>query len=494
MPRVVNSDDQHSPNDDAYDGGEPGASGHLRGNLGIPSIVLMVVAASAPLSTIGGNVPIGMALGDTAGMPFAFLVAGLIFLLFALSFVAMAKYVTDSGAFYAYIEKGLGRLAGSGAATLALPAYMATLLGVSAYGGVILGNLIERMGGPSVPWWLLTGLVVVVVAWLGYRDIELSAKVLGVFLVSEVAILAVLDLVIVAQGGKHGITGDSFTPDGLAGGFGIALLYALWGFVGVEATAVFRDEAKDPDRTVPRATYWAVGIVAIFYAFSCWALVEGNGGNDAIAIAAKDPDNFMVNTARDYLGILGQDLTNALWFVSVFACALSFHNITSRYAFILGKSGVFPRRFGQVDDRFGAPSNASVAVSIASGVILAVLAVVGLDPVVEIFGPLGGLGILWLSILWLLTSISIVLFFSRRGGAGRTVVVAVLASLALAAGLVLVVSNLTLVVGGSTSLAVIFGVLPVVVFLTGMLLSRRAIARSAQAGSGSDTAVAAVDR
>ncbi|WP_445270989.1 amino acid permease, partial [Streptomyces sp. DSM 41634] len=159
---------------------------------------------------------------------------------------------------------------------------------------------------PEIPWWLLTALVLAAVAWLGYRDIDLSAKVLGIFLVSEVAILVVLDLVIVLRGGEHGITGDSFTPQGLAGGVGLALLYALWGFVGVEATAVFRDEAKDPDRTVPRATYWAVGIVASFYAFSSWALIEGNGGPDAIAAAEADPDNFMVNTAQQYLGMLGR--------------------------------------------------------------------------------------------------------------------------------------------------------------------------------------------
>lgn len=472
MAQSVATDGAHNPRGSAVSE-TTSPSTHLHGNLGTASIVLMVVAAAAPLSTIGGNVPIGMALGKTTGMPVAFLVAGVIFLLFAASFVSMAKHVTDAGAFYAYIDRGLGRRAGAGAATLALPAYMATLLGVSAYDGVILRALIERIGGPSIPWWLLSVVVLIIVAWLGYRDIELSAKVLGIFLVSEVAILLVLDAVIVAKGGTRGITGDSFTPDGIAGGFGIALLYALWGFVGVEATAVFRDEARDPDRSIPRATYWAVGIVASFYALSSWALVEGNGGHDAIAVAEKDPDNFMINTARQYLGVLGQDLTNLFWFVSVFACALAFHNISSRYTFVLGRVGVIPARFGEVNPRFGSPSNASVAVSAASIVILVALAAIGLDPVVQIFGPLGGLGILWLAILWLMTSIAVVLFFRRRGGATRQVVLGVAASLALAAALALVVRNLTLIVGGSTTLAIIFGLLPLVVFGLGMALSRR---------------------
>ncbi|WP_458315992.1 APC family permease [Mycolicibacterium brisbanense] len=471
MTEVVNAD--NTPRGDTSPERHPAK---LRGHLGVPAIVLMVVAAAAPLSTIGGNVPIAMVLGNTTGIPVAFVVAGVIFLLFAASFVAMSKYVTDAGAFYAYIRESLGRAAGTGAAVLALPAYMATLLAVAAYDGVILNGLITRFDGPNIPWWLLTGLVLAVVAWLGYRDIDLSAKVLGVFLVSEVAILLVLDLVIVVRGGEHGITGDSFTPQGIAGGFGIALLYALWGFVGVEATAVFRDEAKDPDRTVPRATYWAVGIVATFYAFSSWALIEGNGGHDAIQAAKDDPDNFMVNTAQQYLGMVGRDLNTAFWFVSVFACALAFHNISSRYLFVLGQSGVFSKKIGQVHARHGSPSNSSLVITVASFVIMAVLAALKLDPVLQIFGPLGGLGILALAILWLLTTVSVVIFFRRRGGSTGTVVLASAATLVLAAALVLVVSNLTLVVGGTPTLAAIFGVMPLVFFGVGMLLSRRATA------------------
>ncbi|ART70000.1 amino acid permease [Mycobacterium dioxanotrophicus] len=471
MTEVVNAD--NTPRGDTSPERHPAK---LRGHLGVPAIVLMVVAAAAPLSTIGGNVPIAMVLGNTTGIPVAFIVAGVIFLLFAASFVAMSKYVTDAGAFYAYIRESLGRAAGTGAAVLALPAYMATLLAVAAYDGVILNGLITRFDGPNIPWWVLTGVVLAIVAWLGYRDIDLSAKVLGVFLVSEVAILLVLDLVIVVRGGEHGITGDSFTPQGIAGGFGIALLYALWGFVGVEATAVFRDEAKDPDRTVPRATYWAVGIVAAFYAFSSWALIEGNGGHDAIQAAKDDPDNFMVNTAQQYLGMVGRDLNTAFWFVSVFACALAFHNISSRYAFVLGQSGVFSKKIGHVHPRHGSPSNSSLVITVASFVIMAVLAALKLDPVLQIFGPLGGLGILALAILWLLTTVSVVIFFRRRGGSTGTVVLASAATLVLAAALVLVVSNLTLVVGGTATLAAIFGVMPLVFFGVGMLLSRRATA------------------
>jgi hypothetical protein len=94
--------------------------------------------------------------------------------------------------------------------------------------------------------------------------------------------------------------------------------------------------------------------------------------------------------------------------------------------------------------------------------------------VAVIFGPLGGLGIWELSILWTLTTIAVFVFFKRRGGPTKIMVLAAVATLALLAAVVLIVMNLTLVVGGSTTLPVIFGVSPLVFLAIGAALSGRA--------------------
>lgn len=38
--------------------------------------------------------------------------------------------------------------------------------------------------------------------------------------------------------------------------------------MGVEATAIFAEEAENPERTIARAPYAAVALIAGFYAFS----------------------------------------------------------------------------------------------------------------------------------------------------------------------------------------------------------------------------------
>jgi amino acid transporter len=67
-------------------------------------------------------------------------------------------------------------------------------------------------------------------------------------------------------GGAEGPTIAPFKMDEiLSGSPGLGILFASACFLGFEATAIYRAEVVDPDRTVPRATYLAVGFITVFY-------------------------------------------------------------------------------------------------------------------------------------------------------------------------------------------------------------------------------------
>ena len=51
------------------------------------------------------------------------------------------------------------------------------------------------------------------------------------------------------------------------------MLLCFAAFMGFEATTIYSEEAKDPSRTVPRATYLSVLIIGVFYAISTWCMV-----------------------------------------------------------------------------------------------------------------------------------------------------------------------------------------------------------------------------
>ncbi|WP_020674194.1 APC family permease [Amycolatopsis nigrescens] len=462
------------------DGSAP--AGRLSGKLGTGRIVFMVIAAAAPLTVIGGNVPLAIGNGNGPGAPVGFVLASLVLLVFSIGFVTMTPHVTEAGAFYSYVTQGLGDRPGMGTAYVALVAYTAIQVGVYGYLGWAVGDLVTHYGGPALPWWAYSIVALAVVALLGYRHIELSAKVLGVALVLEIAIVVALDVAILASGGAHGISGDSFTPDAVfSGPLGIAVLFALTGFIGFEATAVFRDEAKDPARTIPRATYLAVAIIGIFYTVSCWALVEAAGSDQVVRVATDALDqggNMLLDTSRQHLGVVLTDVMQVLLCTSLFACVLSFHNVVARYQFVLARKGFFPRRLGGVHPRHHSPAFSSVVQTGTALVLLVVFAVAGLDPLVGIFGSMAGVATVGMVLLMLLTSVAVVVFFARDRAARRgRVWTAVVAPVAACAGLLvslwLVVSNFTLVTGGSTGVSVLLGVIPAVALIAGVAVGGR---------------------
>lgn len=455
--------------------------GRLTGQLGPVGIVFMVVAAAAPLTVIGGNMPLAMGLGNGAGAPMGFVIAALVLLVFSVGFVTMTPHVPEAGAFFSYVTVGLGERMGKGIAVVALIAYTAIQVGIYGYIGWAINDTVIHYGGPVIPWPVYSFAVLAIVAVLGYRHIELSAKVLGVALALEIGVVVVLDAVMVANPGPAGITFASFDPAVFTGGtIGIAILFALTGFIGFESTAVFRDEARDPQRTIPRATYAAVIVIGAFYALTVWAFVVAIGPDDVGAVAQRTLDgegNMLLDTTGDMLGNVGRDIVNVLLLTSLFACVLSFHNVIARYQFVLAGKGLLPARLAKVHDHHRAPSFSSVVQTVTATAIIAVLAVLGIDPLVGVFGSMAGIATVGMVTLMLTTSIAVLVFFLREDNraSGRlwtTRIAPMLAVVGLLASLWLVLSNFTLVTGGSVALSTVLAAIPFVGLIIGLLAWR----------------------
>src|SRR5690625_7396647 len=68
------------------------------------------------MTVVAGVVTTGFAMTGLVGIPVAFLAIGAVLMLFSVGYVAMSRYVTNAGAFYAYIARGIGKPFGVGAA------------------------------------------------------------------------------------------------------------------------------------------------------------------------------------------------------------------------------------------------------------------------------------------------------------------------------------------------------------------------------------------
>ncbi|BBZ32842.1 APC family permease [Mycolicibacterium confluentis] len=451
----------------------------LRGTLGVWGIVFVVVAAASPLGVIGGPVPLGIASGNGIGFPAIYIVSTLIVLLFAVGFTALTPHVPDAGAFYSYIGKGLGRTTGFGFALVALVSYLALEIGVYGLIGQGAQALFASYGLPDIHWgiWALAAFAVVTI--LGHRNIDLSRNVLGILLIAEVAIVVVLDAVVIFSGGHEGLSTGIITPSEIVSGApGIALLFAILSFIGFEATAVFRDEARDPVRTIPRATYLSLILIGVFYAVSTWALITAWGDSRVVEQAQADPSGLLPGATEQYLGTVGLHIIQVLFVTSLFACILSFHNIVSRYVFTLSNRKLFPGSLGEAHANHASPHLASGADSIVVGLFIIGGALIGLDPVTEFYTWLAGISTVGIVVLLIATTVAVLAFFIRRRQSldvspWRAFVAPGAALLGLVVIFALILQNLPDLVGGSTPIAVGVVVLLVALFATGAGLAAK---------------------
>jgi amino acid transporter len=434
----------------------PAAAEHrLRRTLGTPKIVFLVISAAAPLAAIVGTVPLAFAIGNGAGVPAMFVFAGLTLLCFSVGYAAMSRRIVNAGGFYGYLSAGLGRppaVAGGLVAVVAYNTVTVGLAGAFAY----FAQLVASSYGLDLPWQLWAALSIAAVAVLGYRQIDMSARVLSVLMVAEVAILVLLDIAVVIRKGGAALPAASFDPATvLGGGIGISLMFALISFVGFESAALYSEESRNPRRSVPLATYAAVILIAAFYAVTSWVAVGAVGADRLRDVAGAQLGNLFGGLTTDYLGSAVTVAMQVLLCTSLFAGMLAMHNAANRYLFVLGRDRVLPGGLGAVHARHGSPHRASVTQSTFTVLAVAAFAVAGLDPYVNLSTTMVGLGTLGIVVLQALAALSVIGFFRRRtdGHWWRTTVAPGLAFLGLVASVVLVVDNFPTLTG-TTSVVV----------------------------------------
>ncbi len=89
-------------------------------------------------------------------------------------------------------------------------AYNAMQIGVFGLFGAAATASSPAMG-VDLPWWVWTYVGIALVAVLGYRRVDLSAKVLAVLVVLEYLVVLVIDAAILVKGGDSGLSAVPFT-------------------------------------------------------------------------------------------------------------------------------------------------------------------------------------------------------------------------------------------------------------------------------------------
>ncbi|WP_168698810.1 APC family permease [Gordonia paraffinivorans] len=448
-----------------------------KGALGLVGVVFMVVAFSAPVTAMTGNLPVAVGFGNGIGAPAGFIIATIVLTIFSVGFIALARHITAAGAFYTFVSRGWSRIVGLPAGVLSMFTYMtmeAALIGIfSAFAQ----QAVESQFGLDLPWIVYGAACLVVIAVLSHKDISLAAKVLGLVLVLEIALLtatAVSSLV----NAPEGLSLTSLNPatalstNGVPGGVvGLGLLMAFWSWVGFESTAIYGEESKDPKRIVPQATLIAVIGIGVFYTFISWGVIAGNGGAKSVELASgAEPFDLIYAPSEMYLGAWSVHAYQWLAIGGSFACALAIHNSAARYLFAFGRDRILPNKLGAVHETHNSPWIASLTQSCFAGILLLGCVISGSDPYGVMFVLIGIMATLSLLAVQVMCSISTIVYFHVRGEHPetkhwlRTLVCPVIGALGMLFVIYLMASNMR-AAAGAASETLLFKAIPYILIV-----------------------------
>ncbi|MFC9549943.1 APC family permease [Rhodococcus sp. NPDC056960] len=448
--------------------GAPTDHGLKKNSLGVSAIVFYIIAAASPLTGVVAIVPIMIGLGNGAGTPASFVVAAGILVLFAVGYLAMGRHVTNAGALYSYVTCGLGRVTGLGSASLTVFSYSSIQFSLYGGFGYYLSSLVRSVTGLDVPWWACAVLAMVLCLGLGLRGAHAGGMILGILITLECLMLIVLGAGIVFSPDTHaadGLTLEPFSVSALfASGVGVSVMFALTTFIGFEGSAIYCEEAKNPRRTIPRATYFAVVFMAAVYAVTSFLIVNATGTADAKGIAQSESGNLIFFVSGQALGPWAAHVFQVLIVTAIFAAIVTFHNNLSRYLYAIGRQGLVWKRLGHTSRVNKTPHVAAVTQTISAAIVVLAFAVIGLDPYTTLFTWLAGIGTLGIIGAQTIAAVAILVFFRRTKVDTRlwhTKIAPTLAILGMLAIFVVAVSSVELLLGTSGPLTVILvGLVP----------------------------------
>jgi APA family basic amino acid/polyamine antiporter len=288
-----------------------------------------------------------------AGVWIAFLVAGVLSALTALSYAELASMYPNAGAEYDYTRR-------------VAPAWVAFTIGWVMILGLVIAAAAVSLGFASylryffdVPQrlgaWMLLGLV----AAIALAGIEQSARLTVVLSTVQVTgLLAIVAIGIPHLGDENLIAGAS------TAGVVTAAALVFFAFVGFDEVITLAEETTNPARTVPRALLAALGISTVLYVGVAIAGVSVLGPT---ALASSEQPLADVMGAA--IGSRSADVVAVVAMMATTNTTLLAITASSRLQYGMADTGALPPIFGRISGRRAPWFAVLLSVTVAAGFV-----------------------------------------------------------------------------------------------------------------------------
>ncbi|MFT3835262.1 MAG: amino acid permease [Micropruina sp.] len=318
-----------------------------------------------------------------AAVIISFIIAAAAAGLSALCYAEMASAIPVSGSTYSYTYHALGEGAAVLIAGCVLLEYgvavSAVAVGWSGYFNELLHSLfgftlpkvlsvsfvtgpdgVPTEGGVNLPAMVLILLCMLLLL----RGASESATVNAIMVLIKLGVLVLFTAI-----GFSAFNADHFNNFfAQAAGISAAAGTIFFSFIGLDAVATAGEEVKNPQKALPRAIIGALLIVTVIY-----ILVAAAG------IAAKPVDFFSTEAAGEagLAKILADVTGNQVWstilaagaVISIFSVTLVTLYGQTRILFAVGRDGLIPKKFLQVNQKTMTPTYNTVFVSVLVAIV-----------------------------------------------------------------------------------------------------------------------------
>jgi amino acid transporter len=329
---------------------------------------------------------IGPAAGATAGFvfiasesgfasPFAMVVSLLFSLCLAVVIGEFARKLPAAGSFYNYLTHAFGPRVGFVTGVMLFGAYILLLpFQLSFFSNFVSTYLAGQ--GVHIAWQWFAAALIVFTATLTVTGLTPSLRAGLIFLGFEITVFSIIAVIILVNGGAHGLTLKPFDPSQSALGFsGIiyGLVFGIFAFVGFESATTLAEEAFEPRRTIPRAVLVTTVVIGLFYVLLIYSGVVGFGLTPH-GLSQMQSDATPFDTlARKFSG----PALGTLSVIAVMSSFIALNIVTviagSRMIFAMGRDRLLPSWFNHVNRR-GSPDRAVMAIAV---VFLAITLILG---------------------------------------------------------------------------------------------------------------------
>jgi amino acid transporter len=349
---------------EAEQGGRPGEKGLKTGALGFISSVVIGVASTAPgysLAASLGVVAASVAFASPAIMWVAFLPMFFI----AASYYAMNRVDPDCGTTFIWVTRGLGPWAGWISGWALLVADVLVMASLSQIAGKYTFLLFGADGAANSTWWVtvIGVLWIVVMSWICYVGIEISARTQWFLLGAEIVVLAVFAIVALARV-YAGSFADAVHPSlswlnpfslstaALSAGV-LTAVFIYWGW---DTAVAVNEETEDASRTPGKAAVASTLLLLAIYVVV------------AIAAQAVHGADFLVKNQDDVLSALGKSVfpggLDKLLIIAVLTSASASTQTTilpaTRATLSMAAHGAAPKQFGAINPRYLSPGTSTI--------------------------------------------------------------------------------------------------------------------------------------